>query len=137
MNRFHEGERVNLTIAGARVADSFRSRKGGPGGPFEDTGEVLVLIVDDSPSNERSMAINLAAPSVTVERVTPENWPPYAGDLWQDAGGRRWFAQQRPSGIQMIPANLGIGDGPNTDELPEYLLSAAGPLVRISSEMPF
>lgn len=138
MNRLHEGERVDLTIKGARVADSFRSRKGGPGGPFEDTGEVLVLIVDDSPSNERSMTVNLAAPSVTVQRAQPDHWPPMVGGIWADHGDRRWLVQNRQGDLRLIPVVLGWDDDPLMVDLPKHFLDYSGPVRLVyREEAPF
>jgi len=60
---FHKGRRVNISIANARVVETYESRTVPPS-------TVLVAVVDGSPSNERSMAINLHAPEVTVRPAT-------------------------------------------------------------------
>lgn len=129
MTRFRKGERVNVTIRDGRVADSFYSGQ---------SGEVLIVVVEDSPSNERSMAINLAAPSVTVERVIPEFWPPVVGDIWEDRDGRRWLAQNRPGGLRLIPVALGEDDDPLLVDLPSHFLNYSGPVQLVCrTDAPF
>jgi hypothetical protein len=97
-----------------------------------------VLIVDDSPSNEKSMTLNLAAPSVTVGRTRPEFWPPAVGDIWEAGDGRRWFAQNRPSGLRLIPVVLGEDDDPLMVELPNHFLNYSGPVELVYRvEVPF
>lgn len=38
-----------------------------------------------------------AGTDVTVDVVSPANWPPLPGDVWNDNAGRPWFAEQDPA----------------------------------------
>lgn len=105
---FRDGEIVDITIKGARVVNSYGTGIGTPDGRRMDTGTVLVVKVDGPSRDDRSVAVNMASPGVTVERAAPAEWPPRAGDLWRrDDLGDVWFAVFDNYGRQlmMIPAN--------------------------------
>lgn len=128
MTEFREDEIVDITIKGARVGPTFDTRRqAAHGGPVEPTGTVLVAILD-SPSNERSIAVNLATPGVTVKRSTPDRWPPMVGDIWEDRDGRRWFVQNRNGGLRLIPVVLGEYEDPLMVELASHFLNYSGPV---------
>jgi hypothetical protein len=58
-----------------------------------------------------SWSMPLDNPQITVERVAPAEWPPRVGDIWHDADGERWFAQDDgssdvdPPVMWMVPAH--------------------------------
>jgi hypothetical protein len=78
MTDYKPGERVDVTIRGARVVEmhghDLRVAVGDPG-------EAYLTIGADA----------LRDSAVTVERVTPAEWPPRLDDLWRDHGGVLWF----------------------------------------------
>lgn len=89
MAEFRDGEIVDVAIKGARVVNSYPTRR-----DHEDTGLVLVVqLTDDTGAlaDGRSVAVNLKSPGVSVTRVAPAEWPPQVGDLWRDRDGDLWF----------------------------------------------
>lgn len=103
------GELVDITIRGARVADTAI-------GMLAVTyrgGEVRVELVTSS--------------AVTVTRVAPAEWPPLVGDLWRDRDGVVWFATDRYDHPWMVNA-LG-----NTDSAGS-MLADRGPMRLVHRE---
>lgn len=79
MSVFKPGEVVDITIKGARVQRS---------GPDDIGGRFLSVIYGD---HNHHVTLDMK-PEVTVERVSPPEWPPRPGDLWRDMAGIVWFA---------------------------------------------
>lgn len=90
MNDYKIGEIVSITIREARVTNSYpqtlRDRD------MSVLNRSTVLVVDYLGGTERSLAVNVDAPNVSVEKVAPAEWPPRIGDVWTDRNGRPWFA---------------------------------------------
>lgn len=87
---FEIGELVDITIRGAKVVNTYPIRRDGC-----DMGTVLVAEYTDG--EHRNVAVGLSAPSVTVERVAPAEWPPQPGDLWRDKHEDLWFVFADPT----------------------------------------
>jgi hypothetical protein len=92
MTDFKPGEIVDITIKGACVTNCYPTAHEDADGTRTDTGTVLVVSLDGARRDDRSVAVNIATPGVTVERVAPAEWPPRAGDLWRDRHGHLHFA---------------------------------------------
>lgn len=80
MSDYKPGEIVDITIRGARVLANGTDDLGRPFLEFTH-GEQNVLA-----------AVERDDHAVTIERVTPAEWPPQPGDLWRDSDGDVWFA---------------------------------------------
>lgn len=86
MADFQIDEIVDITIVGARVVNTFPTSYMG-----DDTGTVLAFRTCDHLSCKAG-TVNIGDPGVTVERLTPVEWPPRNGDVWRDRTGDLWFA---------------------------------------------
>lgn len=112
MSEFKPGEIVDITIKGARVVDVAHLKDCEVGVSFEcDYGEY-------------GWAIPLGPPEVTVERVSPAEWPPRPGDVWLDAEGRAWTALRG----RMFPVTSTRG------ESADAALAIYGPLTLVHRE---
>lgn len=103
--RFAEGEIVDITIKGARVAA---------------TDEQLLQIDLAGGGYKHWLPL---APSVTVTHRAPAEWPPQPGDVWQDADGAEWFTTARHDSVWMVTD----GDSDSADNL----LRDSGPLTLV------
>ena len=100
------GELINVAIKGARVDD--------------------VLAEDVSLfAGTYRFDLVLNAPGVTVERVASAEWPPQAGDVWEDRLGSKWFAFRDSHGcVLMQPSDPTV----SLSLSPEEVLDNVGPL---------
>jgi hypothetical protein len=90
---FRVGELVDITIRGARVANAFTRT-----GPDQVQTEVLVFHTCEH-MGCNSSTVNMTDPGVTVEQVTPAEWPPRFGDVWRDGSGELWVVRRCYSGM--------------------------------------
>jgi len=116
---FRPGELVNITIRGARVMRR------------EHANDDPAFFVVIPPNCADRTEIPLPRNGITVERVAPPEWPPFAGDLWRDAVGNLWFASMVGARhLEMCPAyrdHEGALD-------PQQLLRQGAPLALVHRE---
>lgn len=86
------GEEVKLVIHKARVIAA-------PGA----SGAGVLSIACEPGGTETVLTLPGLDPElVTIERLTPENWPVQVADVWGDVAGRCWFAHLRRGQIWLV-----------------------------------
>jgi hypothetical protein len=120
MSDFKPGDRVDITIKGARVrlVREHLSMLG------ENVADQLSYETDGG-----FVASVVLTEDVTVERVAPAEWPPRPGDLWRDKDGAIWFAVAHPhhSGPHLRGHDDGIAPA-------DFIAENYGPLTLVRRE---
>lgn len=109
-SKYQVGERVDITIRGARVVE-----------PSVGPDRWLGVAIGNT---EADLPVHL--PDVTVARVAPKEWPPQLGDIWSEANGREWFATDFDGETVIMRA---AGSGRGLDALD--VLADFGPLALV------
>ncbi|MEU8278171.1 hypothetical protein ACFYOK_37610 [Microbispora bryophytorum] len=120
MADFQVGEVVDITIKGARVKEVCYHGDG--------NGPDVRFTYEAKDGEAWPNAVWADAPTVTVTRVAPAEWPPRAGDLWHDCAGDPWFAahEDLDEPIRLI-GRSGLPHPGGPDEL----LRAWGPMTLV------
>jgi hypothetical protein len=104
--KLQPGEIVDITIKGARVVRVITEGHDGDVTPILD----LTILGPDGSHYYTQLPADWS--SVTVERVTPEHWPPRPGDVWTEADGTgTWvaLADQQLNRVVLVSAEMTHG----------------------------
>jgi len=124
MSNYQPGEIVDITIRGARILPPSY-----PGAPLR------VAYHEVSPGVQSTITIPYAdSDAVTVERVTPAQWPPRPGDLWRDSAGRVWFGAGYEDLGDMRVLLVSQDQYSLGSDLPDHINQEHGPMTLVHRE---
>ena len=115
MSVFEIGNKVNITIENVRIDEVTKN------------GIHVVM-----PNGAAATVEVSNYEGLTVEHAFPTEWPPRAGDLWQEVDGALWFAQGLGgSQMALVPA---VVRGLIDSALPGHVWEKFGPLALVRRE---